>query len=277
MTNATAAPTIGLQLYTIRDAMTADAAAALERVAALGFTSVELYGLGVFGDAYAAGLAATGLTVCAAHVPIIGRDPLDPPDLERALDQAQALGVRTLIEPSTPAARWSDADEVRRMADTMNAAAAAAAARDIRVGYHNHDGEIRNRIGETSALEYFAGLLDPAVVLEIDAYWVVAGGEPLAPLVGRLGPRVRLMHVKDGSLEGDLATQPAAGTGEPPAHLAGQLPAGEGVVPLAEALDVATALEFAIVEFDVFAGDVFAGIAAGRRFLVWREGDGALR
>ena len=38
-------------------------------------------------------------------------------------------------------------------------------------------------------------------------------------------------------------------------------------MPLAEALDAASALEFAIVEFDAYAGDLFEGIEQSRVFL----------
>ena len=48
---------------------------------------------------------------------------------------------------------------------------------------------------------------------------------------------------------------------------ADQVPAGMGGVPLAEALDAASALEFAIVEFDTYAGDLFEAIEQSRVFL----------
>lgn len=260
--------TIGLQLYTIRDDLTADPRRALERVAQLGFRSVEPYGLPALADLVAEGLAANGLSAPTAHASIIGRDPAARPDLPATLDAAELLGVRTVIEPSTRAADWADTGTIQRMADTLNAAAETAAARGIRIGYHNHDGEIRHRVGAVSALEHFATLLDPRVVLEVDAYWVMAGGEPLLPLLARLADRIRFLHVKDGTLEGDLAAQPAAGTGTAPQHLAGQVAAGTGVVPLARALDALPDLEGAIVEFDLFSGDLEAGITAGRDFLL---------
>lgn len=260
--------TIGLQLYTIRDDIAADPRRALERVGQLGFRTVEPYGLPELADLYAAGLPASGLTAPSAHASIIGREPGAAPDLRATLDAAERLGVHTVVEPSTRAAAWRDPREVGRMADVLNAAAELGAERGIRIGYHNHDGEFRARTGAVSALEHFAGLLDPRIVLELDAYWAMAGGERLLPLIGRLADRIRLLHVKDGTLAGDLAAQPAAGTGTPPAHLSGQVAAGTGRVPLAAALAALPALELAIVEFDVYAGDLEAGITAGRRFLL---------
>jgi hypothetical protein len=42
------------------------------------------------------------------------------------------------------------------------------------------------------------------------------------------------------------------------------VPAGQGAVPLAEALAAASALEIAIVEFDHFDGDLFAAVEQSR-------------
>jgi sugar phosphate isomerase/epimerase len=262
--------TISLQLYTIREALEADPRAALARVAELGFTTVELFGMDTRVDAYAAGLAETGLRAASAHATLVGRGGVAAPDFGATFDLAERLGVGTVIEPSTPAASWKDGAEIERMADELNGAAEAAAERGLRVGYHNHDGELRGRVGSVSGLEYFTTLLDPRVVLEVDAYWVVAGGEDLVPFLERTADRVRLLHVKDGKLEGDLASQPAAGTGETPDHLATQVPAGTGAVPLDAALAALPDLEFAVVEFDVYSGDLFAGITAGRDYLIER-------
>jgi sugar phosphate isomerase/epimerase len=261
--------TIGLQLYTIRESLSEDVHAALSRVADTGIRSIELFGMSQYADAYERAIADLGLVASSAHVSVIGADPAVVPDLTESLDTAERLGVRTIIEPMTPAATWGDADAIARMADTLNAAVETAAARGIRVGYHNHDGEIRGRVGGQSGLEHFITLLDPRVVLEIDAYWVTAGGGDVAALARANADRVRFLHVKDGTLEGDIASQPAAGTGEPE-HLSGQVPAGAGVVPLAPTLDALPELEFAVIEFDRFDGDIFAAIAESRDFLLER-------
>ena len=72
------------------------------------------------------------------------------------------------------------------------------------------------------------------------------------------GDRVIAVHVKDGTLD------PEAVKAYPPAD---QVPAGQGAVPLAEALAAASALEVAIVEFDHFDGDLFDAVEQSRVFL----------
>ena len=79
--------TISLQLYTVREALSADPDATLGRIADIGFTAVELYGLQEFGDAYAAGLAKHGLAAPSTHV------PLATGELEASFALAEKLGL----------------------------------------------------------------------------------------------------------------------------------------------------------------------------------------
>ena len=101
---------------------------------------------------------------------------------------------------------------------------------------------------------------------------MAAGGEDVVEFLTRNSDRVKFIHVKHGSLTGDLPNQVPAGhvSGEQPEHVSSQLHAGRGVVPLAAGLDAVPDLEFAVVEFDVYSGDIFEGITEGRQFLVER-------
>ena len=74
----------------------------------------------------------------------------------------------------------------------------------------------------------------------------------------RKGDRVIAVHAKDGTLDPSLLSA------YPPAD---QVAAGEGVVPLVEAIAAAPALELAIVEFDHFDGDLWDAIERSRVYL----------
>ncbi|MGW3963543.1 sugar phosphate isomerase/epimerase family protein [Amycolatopsis sp. NPDC005003] len=237
-----------VQLYSVRDAFAADPADTLRRLAAIGFTQVEPYGVLENVEALRSGLPANGLTAPTAHAQLLGAD-------QHAVFAAAAeLGIGLVIDPFVPPERWQDAADIAATAEGLNAAAKLAAEHGIAVGYHNHWWELESRIDGRSALEVFAGQLDPAVALEVDAYWATAGGEDAPALLRRLGDRVQAVHVKDGGLATDAT---------------GQVPAGQGRVPVAEVLAAAPdALR--VVEFDAYsgpAGDLFEAIAASHAFL----------
>ena len=157
-----------------------------------------------------------------------------------------------------PPARWQNLDDIRRSADRLNERAAQAAGHGLRVGYHNHDHELSSIIDGKPALEVFADLLEPTVALEVDLYWAAAGGQDPADLVGRLGDRVQAVHAKDGPM------RPGISAAQLPTD---QVPAGQGDVPIAAALTAGSNIDYAVIEFDHYEGDIFDGIAQSYAFI----------
>ena len=235
-----------VQLYTVRDAVAADLQGTLGRLAQIGYTRVEPYDFVARADELAAGFAEHGLSAPTAHAPLLSTDQ------DAVFAAAVKLGIGTVIDPYIPAEHWQDAETIRGTAERLNAAAKEAAEHGLRVGYHNHAWELESTVEGTTALEYFASLLDPEVVLEVDAYWAAVGGQDPAALVRRLGQRVIALHLKDGPISTDTSAQ---------------LPAGQGAMDLWAVLDAAEALEVGVVEFDSYAGDIFEGIEASLRYL----------
>jgi sugar phosphate isomerase/epimerase len=240
---------LSVQLYSVREEFAANPAETLARLASIGFTQVEPYGLLEHADVLRTALPEAGLTAPTTHAKLV--DPEDPVDQQAVFAAATACGVKLVIAPFVPPERWRDEADVAATASSLNSAAALAAEHGLTVGYHNHWWELESQLGGRSALEVFADHLDPEVVLEVDTYWAAAGGADAPELLRRLGPRVRALHIKDG----DLATDAT-----------GQVPAGQGRVPVDEVLSAAPdALR--VVEFDGYEGDIFDGLAASRAYL----------
>jgi len=237
---------LSVQLYSVRDAFAADPAATLAQLADIGFTQVEPYGVVENLAALRTGLRANGLTAPTAHANLLDADQ------DAVFAAAAECGIGVVIDPMVGPDRWQDPADIAATAAALNDAAKVAAEHGVTVGYHNHWWELESRIDGRSALEVFAEQLDPALVLEVDTYWATAGGADAPALLRRLGDQVRAIHVKDGGLATDGS---------------GQVPAGQGRVPLAEVLAAApTALR--VVEFDRYDGDIFAGLAASRAHLI---------
>ena len=261
-------PTISLQLYTINNALTADPEGTLGRLRDIGFTTVEAYDFVRRADELAEAFARYGLRAATGHaflasetVALPNGTVLQAPTHQDVFTAAKTLGIGTVIDPFVAPDRWQTRDQVRETADRLNAAAAAAADHGLRVGYHNHGHELTSVIDGQFGLEVLAESLDDAVVLEVDLYWATLGGADTPELLRRLGDRVRAVHVKDGTLDPELAHQ------RPPRD---QVPAGQGNVPLTAALDAAPSVEYAVIEYDHYSGDLLDGVAKSYAFLAER-------
>jgi sugar phosphate isomerase/epimerase len=237
---------ISVQLYSVREAVAQSLPSALDRLAALGFTTVELYGFVDRAEEYKKALDSAGLQAPSAHAPVLAAE-----DPSRIFDAALTVGASTVIDPHHPEEHWQTGDDVRANAERMNRLAQAAGEQGLRFGYHNHHFELASSIDGRPALEVLADELDPAVVLEVDAFWSQVGGVDAPALLQRLGDRVGFIHVKDGPITRDTSTQQPAGQGEM------DLPA-----VLAAAPQVVR-----VVEFDAYSGDVFDGLAQSLAWL----------
>lgn len=259
--------TPSVQLYTVRDAISADLQGAVARVAEIGFTQVEPYSFVERADEFEKAFAASGITAPSGHAPVI--DSADP---ARAFDAAAQLGIATVIDPFIPTDRWQTADDAARIADRVNELQTIAAAQGLRFGYHNHQWEFANKVDGRSIYELFVEQLTPDVALELDTYWSTVGGANTPELLRRLGDRVQFLHVKDGPIAGTIATTLPSNesaltvSDELTAAFKDQLPAGSGDVGVAAIL-AAAPHALRVVEFDGYAGDVFEGIAASFAWL----------
>lgn len=256
-----------VQLFTVREPLENDFEGTLERLAALGLQNVEPFDFVGNASQYEKALAATGLAMPTAHSMVLpaeelpNRPLMDVPPLDQTLEEAAALGVKTIFHPVRVA--WNTKDDVKLLADGLNAAAERAASFGIRVGYHNHAWEVQHEFDGLVGLEYLSTQLVPEVKLEVDLFWANLGGAVLPVLLESLGNRVQSVHVKDGT---KLAPR-YFGFGVVGRDELHQVPAGQGDVDLAGALAAAQAAEYRVIEYDVFDGDIFDGVKQSFDFL----------
>ncbi len=258
-------PEISVQLYSIHTALGEDLDGSLAKLAGIGLKTVEAFDFVRRADELKESFDRHGLTSPTAHAILIEDEGVTTPDgllsvppAEETFAAAATLGVEVVIDPFVAPDRWTTLADVQRSADRLNARAEQAARAGLKVGYHNHDHELSSMIDGRPALEVFADLLDPSVLLEVDLYWATAGGADPVELVQRLGDRVVAVHAKDGPI------RPGITAADLPTD---QQPAGQGDVPLAAVLAAAPSLPYAVIEFDHYDGDVFDGIAQSYRFL----------
>ncbi|MDM7886464.1 sugar phosphate isomerase/epimerase [Curtobacterium sp. RHCKG23] len=258
-------PTVSLQLYTVNAALEPDLDAGVARLAAIGFDTVEAFAFVDRAPQLKQAFDAHGISAKTGHaflveesVPLPDGTSMTAPSHADTFAAAQVLGIEIVIDPFVGPAAWTTREGVERVAARLNAAAEEAAAHGMRVGYHNHDHELRPHIDGKPALQVLAEMLDPRVVLELDLYWATAAGIDVVAFVQELGDRIVAVHVKDGPMRDGISTAQVP---------TDQTPAGQGDVRLADALAAAPALEYAVIEFDGFDGDVFDGVEQSYRWL----------
>lgn len=238
-----------LQLYTVRQALHDHPGQTLRRVAEIGFREVELWWFDETVREHVRAVEGAGLTIVSAHARLFEAHRAG--SLRPLLATARELGIGTLIEPYTEPERWSTRGGVLSLADELNAISRAGQEAGVIVGYHNHNHELSSHIDGLPALEVFSDALDPSVTLEVDVYWVEAGGASATDVLRRLGDRVSLMHVKDGPRTIVPEDQTAVGSGDLPIEAI--LRTAPHAIP--------------IVELDDTRGDMFAAVAESYRFL----------
>jgi sugar phosphate isomerase/epimerase len=237
---------IGLQLYTVRAALAEDFAGTIEQIAEIGYAAVETAGFpGTTAQEAADLFKQLGLEVAGAHSPM----PLGDKQNE-VLETLEALGAKYLVCPHIPPDSFQTYHSIASICDQLNEASAIARSRGITMVYHNHWWEY-TPVGDMLPYRAMLDFLDPAVKLELDAYWAQVGGcDPIAVLE-ELGERVTLLHVKDGSA---LRDDP-------------QLAVGGGVLDYTTIIPAARYADYMIVELDRCATDMMEAVEKSYTYL----------
>jgi sugar phosphate isomerase/epimerase len=193
---------IGLQLYSIRDAMDADVPGSLKKVADLGYKYLELasYSDGKF-YGYEPGefkkmVADLGMEILSSHTQVEAAGIT----LDNAKIMADAhviLGVKYCIQP------WIEEvdrniESYKRMIGDWNEVGEIMKGVGIQFGYHNHNFEFANINGIVPYYDIFLPEMDPDLItMELDLYWATKAGQDPVEMFKKYPGRFQLFHMKD--------------------------------------------------------------------------------
>ncbi len=199
---------IGLQLYTIRDAIAADLPGSLKRVSELGYKNLELanYADGKFygyaPEEFKAMVEDLGMAIISSHTKVEAAGiTLD--NAKFMADAHAKLGVKYCIQP------WVNEEErnvesYKRMIADWNKVGEIMKEFGIQFGYHNHNFEFANLDGIVPYYELFLKGLDPElVIMELDLYWASKAGQDPVELFRNYPGRFHLFHMKDMTTKGE--------------------------------------------------------------------------
>lgn len=192
-------PSIGLQLWSVRNGLQKDYVGTLEKVAEVGYRDLELIttvtpqGL-VFGQELRApelrkNLDRLGLRAVSCHFV-----PTADMRLENILADLQVLGVDSL---ACAIAFFISHQEVVEFSAKFNQYAETCKKAGVQLYYHNHFEEFQVFNGKSVYEMMMEQMDEDLVMFEFDTYWATRGGQDPIYWLKKLGKRCDLLHQKD--------------------------------------------------------------------------------
>ena len=196
-------PKLGLQLYSIRDAMTADAPGSLKIVSDIGYKYVELadYANRKFynhtPEEFLKMVQDLGMEILSSHTQVEGAGvTLDNAKI-MAEDHAK-LGVKYCLQPWIVEEMRTTIASYQRMAENWNKIGAVMKESGIQFGYHNHNFEFATVEGKVPYFDVMLAELDKNLVtMELDMFWATKAGQNPVDLFKKYPGRFQLFHLKD--------------------------------------------------------------------------------
>ncbi len=199
---------IGLQLYSVRDAMKEDVEGTVSQVGEIGYKFVEAAG---YGDGQFYGMSpaaftelveANGMQFLGSHT---GQDVPDSANWDNTMawwDQAiQAhadAGVEWIVQPWMGRTGYESLEGLKRYCEYFNAVGEKCNEKGIRFGYHNHANEFTTEFEGKPVYDWMLELTDPEkVMFQLDLYWIVEGGKDPIEYFERYPGRFEVWHIKD--------------------------------------------------------------------------------
>src|SRR6202163_1135763 len=194
---ATSIP-VGLELYSVRNALKDDLSGTVRTVAQVGYQCVEFYA--PYFDwtepqtkEMRKLLDDLGVRCYSTHN---SSSYFAPDKLKRAADMNLILGRKYVIMSSSQPKPGLDG--WKEVADTLNSTADQLAPSGLKTGYHNHQLEFTPVEGKRP-IEILAKNTKPSIMLQLDAGTCLeAGSDPVAWIRANPG-RIRSIHCKDWS------------------------------------------------------------------------------
>lgn len=196
---------VGIQLYSVRKEMLADAPGTLKQLAKIGYKELEsarsekgnYYGLQP--KEIKKIVSDLGMTLRSGHVHI-------DKDWQRSIDMAAEAGQDYLVCSSLPS-KGQTIDNYKKVADTFSKAGEDCKKSKLIFAYHNHEYEFEKENGQV-LYDVLLSNTDPGLVTwELDLGWVVASGNDPIAYFNKYPGRFPLWHLKDMDVAKQQSTE----------------------------------------------------------------------
>jgi len=197
-----AKPKAGAQLFTVREFTKTieDIAETLKKVAAIGYTEVQVSGFGPVDMKEVGKLAkGNGLEVAATHTGW----PRFLKELDAVIEDHKALGCDHPAVGGLPG-EYRTAEGIKKFVAELAPVAERLAAEGMDFSYHNHNMEfVRLADGRTWLATLYETASPDILKAEIDTYWIQAGGGDPAAWIRKCAGREPLVHFKDMAVDAE--------------------------------------------------------------------------
>ena len=199
---------IGLQLFSVRDAMAEDPKGTLIALKEMGYEDFETYGFDpetgtIYGypvAAFKALLDELGLTVSSGHYGFAGLMEASPAEVsayvEKCIAAAKTLESPYLTWPFV-LEEYRNPAGFERLATLLNQIGQQVTEAGLGFAYHNHGYEFEDWEGTTGFDIILAKTNPQWVKLQLDMYWAVHSGRTPQELVAAQPGRFVMWHIKD--------------------------------------------------------------------------------
>ncbi|MBS1667298.1 MAG: sugar phosphate isomerase/epimerase [Bacteroidetes bacterium] len=196
---------IGLQLYTLRNEIKGNVNPVIEKVAAIGYNSLEVFG---YNDGRFFGLSPlefskiikkNHLKTPSGHYMMLDYFIKDDGDqLKKTVADAAVMGHDYFVVPFLIDSQRTSLDDYKKLAEKLSNAAVEAKSHGMKLAYHNHNFEFKDWGNGETGFDIFAKETDPALVnFELDMYWVSRAGLNPIQLIKKYPGRIKMWHIKD--------------------------------------------------------------------------------
>ena len=208
-------PLLGIEMYSVRNALAKDAMGTVREVAKAGYEGLEFYGPYYQWTVEQAKemkklLDELKIRCFSTHN---DSDNFSADKIGHAIDVNNILGCKYVVMASSH--EGSTPDAWKAVADVLNKASEKLEASGLKAGYHNHQPEWRGEVG-SRPMDILAKNTKPSVMLQLDVGTCIeAGSDPVAWIKANPG-RIHSMHCKEWSPEKDKGYSVLFGEGVAP-------------------------------------------------------------
>jgi sugar phosphate isomerase/epimerase len=200
---------VGLQLYSVRNAMKANPLDTLKKLSAMGFRFVEhanyidrkFYGYNA--KEFVKILKDLGLKMPSGHT-VFETKHWDyatkdfTAEWKYTIEDAATCGQQFVISPSLESAQRKTVDDLKSFMEIFNKNGELCKKYGMKFGYHNHDFEFSQKLGTQTVFELILDNTDPNLVMQqLDMGNLYNGGANALDIVKKYPGRFESWHVKD--------------------------------------------------------------------------------